>query len=486
MVTELIEHGEKYIAVPVGDVARGTGLSRILALKTSPGWLVEQTRIGEWRFEGVVEKSGSVFLYGAYVAGTPLSSVLTMPVTQALPFLLRLVQALARLSERGVPRFPLETDTILFTGSGGVLFLPPEVCREIRDHSAFSLTREGFESINHPDLKGDALASFSLAAILYRIITGSFPFMGAGAEEMHEQARKLEINPPSSVVPELSAEVSALVMAGLGRARREGVTLAEWADSLSAWQGQELFHALSPEEKEQAGHAAAARQQSATRSFGRRMFWEKNWKVVAIVTIVIIVAAAGVGSIVRNVLAPRVTRGFTPARVVETFYTSMNTLDHQTMQACVVGRAGREQINEATTLYVTSRVTQGYEGKSNVLSAADWDRQGRPLIVSPATLYGVTGVSLKEEQPSPAPVFLVTFDKWNPASPPDTAAMPAVVEPPKSEGHRITERVWLKKDRGDWVIYRIDRRGEDLLPPPLLASPPASSSPSGPGSPPAN
>jgi hypothetical protein len=466
MVTELIEHGEKYIAVPVGEVARGTGLTRILALKTSPGWLVEKASLREWRFEGIVEKDGTVLLYGPHVDGMPLSSVLTMALAPALPFLLRLVEALVLLSERSVPPFPLETDTILFTGSGGVLFLPPEVSREIRDHSVFERIRESFESINHPDLKGEALASFSVAAILYRILTGSFPFMGTSAEEMHEQARKLEINPPSGVVPELSAEVSALIMAGLGRGRRVVVTLLEWADGLTAWQGQELFHALSPGEKDQALQAAASRRQSASRSFGRRMFWEKNWRTVAIVTAIAIAVAAGAGSILRNVLAPRVTRGYAPARVVETFYTSMNTLDHQAMQACVVGRAGREQINETTTLYVTSRVTQGYEGKSNLLSAAEWDRQGRPQIVSPATVYGVTGLSLKEEKPAPAPIFLVTCDKWNPAPPPDTGAMPSASESPKSEGHRLQERVWLKKDRGDWVIYRIDRLSEDPLPAP--------------------
>jgi hypothetical protein len=309
--------------------------------------------------------------------------------------------------------------------------------------------------------------------------------MGASAEEMHEQARKLEINAPSTVVPELTADVSELVMAGLGRSRGKVVTLAEWADRLSAWQGRELFSVLAAEDREQATRAAAARRQSATRSFGRRMFWEKNWRIVAIVAVVVIAAAAGAGSILKNVLAPRVTRGFAPARVVETFYASMNTLDHQAMQACVIGRAGREQINEATTLYVTSRVTQGYEGKSNVIPASDWDRQGRPKLVSPATLYGVTGLSLAEEQPAPAPIFKVTYDKWNPAPSPDTSAVPSAVEPPKSEGHRVTERVWLKQDRGDWVIYRIDRLGEDPLPPPVTENPPAATGAAGPGTAPA-
>jgi hypothetical protein len=182
-------------------------------------------------------------------------------------------------------------------------------------------------------------------------------------------------------------------------------------------------------------------------------------------TVVIIGAVAG--TMLKNILAPRVTHGYSPRKVVETFYGSMNTLDHIAMQACVVGRAGREEIDEATTLYVTSRVTQGYEGRSNVISAAEWDKAGRPPLVFPTNLYGVTGVSVTEERGLPNPVFLAKYDKWNPAAPPDAA--PGVDVAPRSEGHAVTDRVWMKTDRGDWVIYRIERLDRIDLPPPLTA-----------------
>ena len=105
----------------------------------------------------------------------------------------------------------------------------------------------------------------------------------------------------------------------------------------------------------------------------------------------------------KNVLAPRVTHGYTARRVAETFYASMNTLDQAAMQACVTGRAGKGEIDEAMTLYVTSRVTQGYEGHSNIINAAEWDKAGRPPIVPPMTLYGVTGLSVTAEKGGPGP-----------------------------------------------------------------------------------
>jgi hypothetical protein len=83
------------------------------------------------------------------------------------------------------------------------------------------------------------------------------------------------------------------------------------------------------------------------------------------------------------------------------------------------------------------------------------------------TLYGVTGLSVTEEQGEPSPVYLVKYDKWNPATPADTA--PGVDVVPRSEGHAVTERVWMKQDRLDWVIYRIDRLQSTELSPPLTA-----------------
>ncbi|HEY9594278.1 MAG TPA: hypothetical protein VHE79_07370, partial [Spirochaetia bacterium] len=85
-------------------------------------------------------------------------------------------------------------------------------------------------------------------------------------------------------------------------------------------------------------------------------------------------------------------------------------------------------------------------------------------------LYGVTGLTVTEEQGEPQPVYRVTYDKWNPAPAPDT--QPAADATSLSEGHHVTDRVWLKKDDGDWVITRIDRLGADPLPAPAVIAAP--------------
>ena len=384
MVKDLVVQGMPRLGALVGASARGTALTRILSLKGSPGWLVSGQAVSTWQCEGITEQEGAVYLYGPHVSGISLASLLYRPLTEALPFLSRLVDALILLSAKGIPPFPLQTDGVLFSEQGAVLFLPPLLLREIRELSTFAVTSESYESLNHPDLKGEALSSFSIAVLLYRISSGRFPFTGESAEEMHERSRKLELVPPAFLVPELASEISRTVMQAMGRAGPGAVSLEQWRARLAEWQSGQLFRSLSAAEKEKLLHDAGTRREGSEKSFRRRVFWQRNWKTAAVITISAIVAGAVLGSIIANALKPRLTRGFPPAKVVETFYDSMNSLDHMAMAACVVGGAGRAEIDQVTTLYVTSRVTQGYEGKSNIISAAEWDGTGRPKLASPS------------------------------------------------------------------------------------------------------
>jgi hypothetical protein len=472
MAVELVDQGVTYLAMQVGYSASGRALTRILSLKSSPGWIVEKD-VGEWRFQTVVERESQVYLCGPLVRGTSLEDLPGLPLERALPLLARLVDALRRLAARGVQWFPLASDAVIFTEAGGVLFLPPALCAEIRDMRTFERNRETWESLNHPDLQGEARVSFSVAAILYRVITGRFPFTGADAEELHEQERKLSITAPALAVPGLAPGISDLVMEGLCRGTRGSVDLAEWAERLKSWKTATLFEPQSADQKKRALNETRSRESSSARGFKRRMFWEKNWKVVAIVAAIVCVVAAVFGSVLKNALAPRVTHGFSAEKVVSTFYSSMNTLDHITMQACVIGKAGKGEINEATTLFVTSKVTQGYGGRSNIVSAEQWDMQGRPSLVSPQSLYGVTSLKVTQEQGEPTPVFLVTYDKWTPAPQADTGSAPSAEELTRSAGTGITDRVSMTRDSGDWVIERIERVSQTPIAAPVVTVAPS-------------
>ncbi len=75
----------------------------------------------------------------------------------------------------------------------------------------------------------------------------------------------------------------------------------------------------------------------------------------------------------------------------------------------------------------------------------------------------MTGLSVKQEQAEPLPVFLVSYDKWTPLPGGNETASNQPAEP-RYDGHSVQDRVFMKKDRGDWVIFRIDRLRSDPLP----------------------
>jgi hypothetical protein len=171
---------------------------------------------------------------------------------------------------------------------------------------------------------------------------------------------------------------------------------------------------------------------------------------MAIVGSVLVVVGSVVGSILSNVFAPPVTRGYTPRQVTEAFYDAMNDLDHTTMEDATVDRAGAGEINEAMNLFVMSRVTMGYEGVSYIISAKGWDERGRPEISPRETLYGAIIREVVEEQGEPQPVYRVRYEKWAPASESSEAGR-------RSEGALFVDRVRLRQDRQDWFIYEITR-----------------------------
>jgi hypothetical protein len=458
MITEIVEQGERHLAIPIGAVGRGSSHARILALKRSPGWLAREGRLTQWRFQGVAPQAGELLLYGPLEPGRLLVSVLARPLVEALPYLERLVDALLLLQAEGADGFPLQTDAILFPDQGGVLFLPPEIMREIRGLRPFEKNREVFEAVNHPDLTDEAASCFSVSTLLYRVITGRYPFTGQTAEEIHEQARSLQVPSPGLEVPEISPEVSSLVMAGLGRLKGASPSLRGWRDALSAWQGRDQYRQLPADEKARRVRESSAVREGSERRFRQRVFWRRHWKLIAVVTAAVIIVGAGLGSVLSNVFAPRPTRGFDPRKVVESFYLGMNSLDHATMEACVVNGAGRQEITEATNLYVITRVTAAYEGKPNIVPADGWDRDGRPPLDPLVAVYGVTGLLLTQEQGEPQPVFKVDYEKWAPLSSSDEdSGLTQIPKGPRFAGTRTTDRVFLRLDKGDWVIYRMDR-----------------------------
>jgi hypothetical protein len=312
-----------------------------------------------------------------------------------------------------------------------------------------------YNFVNSPFVTGEAALSFSIGVLAYRFLLGAYPFIGEDDVEVNSRIRNRRATPPSLQRPEIVPELSALVMRSIDRPGKQK------APSIEEWDAG-LFRALAGGYRREvsAGERVAAESQArdktarTERSYRRAVFFQRQWRLIAVIAGIVALVGAVLGSILSNVLAPRPTKGFPPRRVVETFYSSMNALDQTTMEACVVNKAGQGEVNEATILFVMSRQTVGYEGKSYILSAADWDKEGRPAVSADYTIYGAIVRSTVEEQGEPTPTYLVTYQKWAPQS---ESADGSGDRAKRSYGYDRVDRAKLRKDRGDWVIYELDR-----------------------------
>lgn len=426
-----------------------SSLAKRSALQQSDGWIMHGDEVRRWRFSGYVRRGETLLVTGPWVEGELLVAALRRAPDEALAAVARVAGALARLARDGLAAQPLQLNGIMLLATGGVLVLPPAVIRQLTETHSPAAMLAASARVNHPDLGGEQRWSTMLAILSYRAMTGEYPFPAPGEEELRNQMRRLDVVPPRLLAPGCHEHLSSLIVRALRPQRHEvRPPLADWPALLARAREQAAPVAAADAERLQAD-AAVLRERYA-QSFRRRVFLQRNLRTM-VVTAVIVAAVGGVlGSIVANQFKPRSTRGYSPRQVVEAFYGSVGALDHATMEDAVVGDAGKGLINEVVNLFVISRVAQGYEGRSHIVNAAEWAAAGEPELPPERSLYGPSKLDIVAEQGAPQPVFRVSYLMWRlgGADGDDPPGTP-------QQGIPTSERVFLRQDKGDWVIFEM-------------------------------
>jgi len=66
-------------------------------------------------------------------------------------------------------------------------------------------------------------------------------------------------------------------------------------------------------------------------------------------------------------------------------------------------------------------------------------------------------LKINQESGEPEPIFVATYEKWLPLSENGDKEVDNNQSIKGYEGYNVKDRLYLKKDKGDWVIYKIDR-----------------------------
>ena len=442
------DRGQRLLAFPASD--KLSSLAKRSALQEARGWIVRGTEVGDWRFSGYLRRGDHLLVTGPCVDGELLAAALERRGAVALAAVARVAAALRLLvREHGFDQ-PLQLNGVYLLAGGGVLIFPPAVVKQLTETHSPAAMLAAAARLNHPDLAAAERLGVTLAILSYRAVTGVYPFSAAREDDLRNQMRRLDVVPARLRVPGTDPELSALMERALRPERQQPRPgLDEWVAVL-----ERVTHEPEPAQVD-AATAGALQEQAREletkyeQTFRRRVFLQRNLRTIVVVAVVAAAVGGILGSIIANQFKPRVTRGFSPRQVVETFYASMGQLDHTTMEDAVIGDAGKGLVNEAVNLFVISRVTQGYEGRSNIVSATEWVAAGKPDLPAGVGVYGASDLEIVAEQGAPQPVFRVSYLMWRPGGEDGTGARGAL-----QRGQPISERVFLRQDKGDWVIFQ--------------------------------
>lgn len=450
------EDGRALLSFPTG-IAGNKHYLRIFAdQKDKPGYIIRGKSLEEWKFEGLKKRQGTYHLVGPYLEGQTLESFLQNPIEDVLPRIAQLLDAWALIEEQQRPLFELETDLIFFLKDGGILLLPVEIFKNIQGANATGKRLSTYAAFNHPFLEDQVGCSFSLAALLYKVFSGGFPFLNDSHDKIKDRMELGTIPAPHFLRPELKTEVSEALAKVLRNKKDASLSFAEWKVKLLEWQENGVEEELSESTRSISKAEAEKKVASIHKVHQRKLFVKKNKGIL--------IGAAGVAFVVLVIiyhtlsvwLKPRVTKGFTAPQVVNAFYHSINRMDFITMEDAAINDAGDPEIGEASHMQVMSKMNQAYQMNDDIVHAGAWEKKGMPEVREGQVIYGITNLIITELGSPEKPVFQVTFDKWTPG--PDKSKPHS--NPPQILNNRTPtiHVVHLSKDGEDWVIHQIDRQ----------------------------
>jgi hypothetical protein len=347
------------------------------------------------------------------------------------------------------------------------------------------------------DLSGEAALSFTAAAMLYRILAsekgsaaGALPFPAKDADLLHQDMREGVFLPLRLAAPGLESGAADLVDRALAGVR-DPVKRPSPAAIGGLVKGPPLFRELKAGELAKLEEERRRYEKKRNLAVGTRRFVVRNTAVLTGIAVALVIVILVAHSIISSRRSLPTTAGMDSRQVVETYYGAFGDLDHTLMEACVLNKAGRGDIEMVTRFFVTTKVRQAYEYTSSaVVSAGEWFEMGAPPTVTP--VIGVTDLAitpLAGDEAGDERSYRAEYILWIPGpadeddeGPPPIVAVPGPApeqpaEPPAAQGtgfplgaagapaaefipplgYAFTDELTLIRHKGNWRITKIDR-----------------------------
>jgi hypothetical protein len=244
---------------------------------------------------------------------------------------------------------------------------------------------------------------------------------------------------------------------------KNSISLETWSDFLGnagSASYASYIHPISPDKMEKLNRRKERFSKNKSRSVNTRRSFNRNKAIILSIGAAVIGLALIIGSVIRDRANQPSTRGMEPLEVVETYYHSMGELDHVFMQAAVLNKTGKDDIDMTMNLFVLSKIRQTYEmaNPSPIISAEKWIEDGSPLIDS--IVFGISALEIqdRDRDASDGQVsFSASYTLWLPI-PGNIENGEDVTAPRLPEGQIRFDTLRLVLHKGAWRIAEIERK----------------------------
>ncbi|MDR3167529.1 MAG: hypothetical protein LBT93_06260 [Treponema sp.] len=435
-----------------------------------PGGPAERAVV-PWRPGGVIEREGTMVIWGPDFDGERLDRIVSDGTRKeaALDALRYWITARLLLEGQEDPPFPWPAGALVAV-SGAILFPPERILRRVLDAAGDDLWLTGAACWVHPDLTGREAAAYGAATMAYRIFCGTVAFQNPDIDLVRQDMREAFFIPPRLLAPGLEGDLARILEETLAPVKyfSQKGTKRPGPESLGALLGTpgsrgsaSYIRELTGEEQAKLSGELERFKKKKGRTVKTKRFLLRNTAIITGGLVALVVLVLSVGSILSGRAALPTTRGMSPRQVVEAYYGALETLDHSLMEACVTGKAGKDDIAMVSNLFVMSRVRMAYEMNNPVISARQWlDAGGLP---TEQTVVGITGMEITELDANGVDgevSFRVSYTLWLPGSP---AEMPESTETAPEEFNALPQGIFHRDElrlslvNGLWRITDIRR-----------------------------
>jgi len=497
-------NGRQVLGFDTGLNARSFAQAKMADCITQHGTVIyPDGTVESWQPGGVTEyippeavgsrSEGTMVIWGTYLPGEELTAIINEEdrkdeALNAIRFWLRAAMVLGKgLNDASLPgpagAFIVTTNVVTAKNIsmekqypvGAVFFPPTRLFKRTLDAAGDEALLDAGRFF-HPDLSGNELLSFSAGAMLYNIFCGSPPFRRDNQDVLRQDIREGVFVPPNLAKPGFSTELSEIISRAISPVpKKNEIKIRPTPDQIveilgppsskkvSCW-----IESLSDEE--------TARIRTEQERYGKkRAFTVRTRRFLVRYRVVVAVSLAAfvallfiIWGVFRRQAERPTTIGMNPVEVAQTYYGAIDDLDSDLMEACVTGRAGRDDINMVVNLFVITRVRQGYEMRDSFMRAQRWIDAGRP--VTNDTVFGITDLRINVLSEGETNASLeADYILWIPGaySDNDSAGENSGQEqseyvPVPPEGVITRDRLVLVFEKDQWRITAIDRTASSL------------------------